>query len=94
MRARSAYRSRGGARGIAGMSLPWIAGGALGYAAPRLHPMQDTLIMLAAVLPIRLPYNIQNIAKGYVFGMVARQYVPGLIPQIGSGNTEQSSNFV
>ena len=78
------YRRIG--RGIAGMSLPYIAGGVLGYAGPRIHPMQDMAITAAAVLPIRLPYNIQNIAKGYVFGMIAKQIVPG-IGGFGSGSS-------
>ena len=92
---RSRYR-RGGsgrkwARGIAGMSLPYIAGGVLGYAGPRIHPMQDLAITAAAVFPIRLPYNIQNIAKGYVFGMIARQIVPGIG---GFGSGESGGSFV
>lgn len=83
------YRRAGGARGIAGFSLPWIAGGALGYAAPRLHPMQDMAVTALAVLPVRLPYGLQNVAKGYVFGMIARQFAPnllGLPAATGGGN--------
>jgi len=72
MTTRSAYRRRGGARGIAGMSMPFIGGAALGMYAPRLHPMQDTLINLAAIVPIRLPYGIQNIAKGYTVAVIAK----------------------
>jgi hypothetical protein len=85
------YRKRGGARGIAGMSLPYIAGAVIGYAGPRVHPMQDMAITAAAVLPIRLPYGIQNIAKGYVFGMIAKSIMPGL-GEFGSSGS--SSNFV
>lgn len=76
--AKWAYKRAGGARGIAGFSMPWLVGGALGYAAPRIHPLQDTIITAAAVLPIRLPYGLQNIAKGYVFGNIGRQVMPGI----------------
>ena len=86
------WRGKGGrGRQIAGMSLPYIAGGVLGYAGPRIHPMQDMAITAAAVLPIRLPYNIQNIAKGYVFGMIARQIVPGIG---GFGSNGSGGSFV
>jgi hypothetical protein len=73
------------------MSLPYIAGGIVGYAAPRIHPMQDVVITAAAVLPIRLPYGIQNVAKGYVFGMIARQLIPNLLGVSTSGD---SGSFV
>lgn len=76
--ARYGYKKFGGARGIAGFSLPWIAGGALGYAAPRINPYQDMIITAMAVLPIRLPYGLQNVAKGYVGGMLLRQVMPGI----------------
>jgi hypothetical protein len=92
MRARRGYARRGGARGIAGIGLPYIAGGVLGYAAPTVHPMQDTVVTLMAILPVRLPYNVQNIAKGYVLGRMARAYLPGF----GGFGTQTSSgsNFV
>ena len=85
------FRAGRRVRGIAGMSLPYIAGGVLGYAGPRIHPMQDMAITAAAVLPIRLPYNIQNIAKGYVFGMIARQIIPGIG---GFGSNSSGGSFV
>jgi hypothetical protein len=51
---------------------------AAGYLAPRFHPYQDVAITALAVLPIRLPYGIQNIAKGYVLGAIARTFVPSV----------------
>lgn len=66
------YRRYGGARGIAGIGLPYIGGAALGWFAPRVSPYQDIAITALAVLPIRLPYNVQNIAKGYVLGTLAK----------------------
>ena len=78
MRARRGWKRHGGARGIAGMSLPYIAGGVLGYAAPRIHPMQDMVITLMAIAPIRLPYNLQNVSKGYVLGSIARNFLPNI----------------
>jgi len=79
MRARRFYRSRGGMKGIAGISLPYIGGAAAGYLAPRIHPMQDVVITALAVLPIRLPMRIKPIAQGYVLGMIARQFVPNVL---------------
>ena len=66
------YRRAGGARGIAGMSLPYIGGAALGWFAPRVHPLQDIAITALAVLPIRLPYGLQNVAKGYTLATLAK----------------------
>lgn len=76
--ARYFYKRAGGARRIAGISMPWLVGGALGYAAPRIHPMQDMVITGLAVLPIRLPYGLQNVCKGYVAGNIGRQLMPGI----------------
>jgi hypothetical protein len=88
-RARTSYRRRGGARGIAGISLPWVGGAALGYLAPTIHPLQEVAMTVIAVAPIRLPYGIQNIAKGYVLGRVARNVLPGLL---GSGSNAIASS--
>lgn len=93
MRGRRTYKRYGGARGIAGLSIPWLAGGALGYAAPRFHPMQDAAITALAVLPIRLPYGMQNVAKGYVFGSIAKSFIPGLFGSNGSASSA-GSNFI
>lgn len=72
------YKKYGGARGIAGISAPYIGGAALGYLAPRVHPMQDMAITLLAVLPIRLPRYVGPLAKGYVLGSMARAFVPSV----------------
>lgn len=76
--ARYFYKRAGGARGIAGVSLPYVAGAAAGYLAPRIHPMQDIAITALAVLPIRLPRYVGPVAKGYVLGMMARSVLPNI----------------
>lgn len=76
--ARYGYKRAGGARGIAGIGLPWIGGAALGYFAPRVSPFQDPAIMALAVLPIRLPYGIQNIAKGYALATIVKTMIGGV----------------
>ena len=72
------YRRRGGARGMTKIGLPYIGGAALGYLAPRIHPAQDVAITILAIAPIRLPYNLQNIAKGYVLGTIAKSFIPSI----------------
>lgn len=89
MRISRGYARRGGWKGIAGVSLPYIGGAAAGYLAPRIHPMQDVVITALAVLPVRLPMRIKPIAQGYVLGMIARQFVPnvlGLTAATGGGD--------
>ena len=87
-RARRSFRRGGRARGFGGMNIKFLGGAALGMYAPRLHPMQDTLINLAAIVPIRLPYGIQNIAKGYTVATIAK----GLLGWNG-GNGGNGGNF-
>ena len=64
-------------RGL-GIGIKYVAGAALGYMAPRVHPMQDLAITAAAVLPIRLPYGIKGIAQGYVMGMIVKNFLPSI----------------
>ena len=73
------YKRSGGARGIAGMTLPYIAGGIAGYAAPRVHPYQDIVITALAVAPINLPYGIKKVAQGYVLGSL----IGAMLPSVG-----------
>jgi len=73
---RRSYRGR--RRGGMGGMLPFVGGAALGYIAPRMHPMQDLIITTLAVLPIRLPYGIKKISQGYVMGMIVKNFLPSL----------------
>jgi len=91
MRARRSYRRYGGAKGIAGIGLPLIGGVALGYMAPRVVPYQDMIVTLLAVAPVRLPYNLQNVAKGYVLGSMAKSFIPN--PFGGSGVSSSSGDY-
>ena len=75
---RRSYRrsNRGG-----GMSkyMPFGVGVALGYMGPKIHPMQDTIVMALAVLPAALgvPRQIRYGAQGYVAGMLAKGFLGG-----------------
>lgn len=83
-------RSKRTRRGIR-VGLPFIAGVALGYFGPRVHPLQDVAITGLAVIPMRLPMNAGNVAKGYVAGMVLKTLVPNLGGMLGGlGGTSNS----
>ena len=76
--AKYAYKSGGG-------SIIFGLGGAVaGYAAPRLIPYQDTIMMAAAclpgVLPVgrTIPWQLRRFASGYVMGTIVKAFVPGL----------------
>jgi len=71
-------RFAGRGRGIAGIGLKYGAGMALGYFAPRVHPMQDLIITAAAVLPMRLPYGAKGVCQGYVMGMIVKNFLPSI----------------
>jgi hypothetical protein len=74
-------------KGPLGIGMPYVGGAALGYLAPRVHPLQDMAITLLAVLPIRLPRYVGPLAKGYVLGTMARSFMPNVagIPAASGG---------
>lgn len=83
--AKYAYRKGGGSILFAG------AGVAAGYAAPRIIPYQDMIMMGLAVLPGVLPmgrtvpWQLRRFASGYVLGGMARQFVPSPFSAGGTG---------
>jgi hypothetical protein len=58
--------------------MKYVAGAALGFVAPTMHPMQDLAITALAVLPIKLPYNAKMIAQGYVLGRIVKGFTGGV----------------
>jgi hypothetical protein len=84
-------RGRRTRKGI-NVGLPFLAGVALGYFAPRVHPLQDVAVTAVAVAPMRLPMNAGNVAKGYVAGML----IKSVLPNIGTllTGTTTSGNYL
>ena len=77
-RARSFYRSRGGARGIAGNK--WVtfgAGAAAGFMAPKVIPMQDELALVLCAAPVKMPRAVRSAASGYVIGRIVKNLIGG-----------------
>lgn len=70
------YRKSGGARGIAGMSLPYIAGAAIGYMGMLPAAVPQVLVLGAAVSPVRLGV-VTKVAQGVVLGQLARNLMSG-----------------
>jgi hypothetical protein len=74
---------------MGGISPTFLGGVALGILAPTFNSYQDVVLTALAVAPIRLPYGLGSIAKGYVLGRIARPYVPS-IGGIGGGGSDIS----
>ena len=77
-RARSFYRARGGARGIA--SNKWVtfgAGAAAGFMAPKVIPMQDELALVICAAPVKMPRAVRSAASGYVIGRIVKNILGG-----------------
>lgn len=72
-RPRRSFRGRGRSGG--NFILKWGVGAVAGVVAPRVHPLQDTIITALAVAPIRLPYGVKGILQGYVGGMLAKPFL-------------------
>lgn len=91
--ARYAYRRGGGSLIFGG------AGVVAGYAAPRIHALQDPAMVLCATLPGILPRSMSNIipwqlrrfASGYVVGTMARAVVPNVL---GISASSSNSDFI
>ena len=71
--------------------MPFGVGAALGYMGPKIHPMQDTIVMALAVLPAALgvPRQVRYGAQGYVAGMLAKGFLGGR--PLGSCGTNGSN---
>ena len=71
-RARRSFRTYRKSGGFGGMNIKFIGGAAAGLLAPRIHPLQDTIINLVAVLPVRIPYGLKGAAQGYTAATIAK----------------------
>lgn len=79
MAARARYKRYGGARGIAGMSMPYLAGAAAGYFGGNYLGANTQIVDNAALAAVALPGSItgrlgsiRQAGQGYLLGRLVK----------------------
>lgn len=81
-RAGASYRRYGGARGIAGMSMPYLAGAAAGYFGGQYLGANQQIVDNVALASVALPTSItrklgpaRQLGQGYLLGRLVKSLI-------------------